>query len=89
MLLGNENNRKKYIKDEEDRQKFREICINAYGIKPSIDGLRQFLKGEEWKSNTHLVNIINNQRILSNFYRSEILNEDADHINSTQSPKIP
>ena len=89
MVLESQNDREKYLSDENDRQRFREICFEQYNAEPTINSLTLLLKSDKWKENEEMIDIINKQRILSNFYRATILNEDANNINRTQSPEIP
>ena len=89
MLLGNDKDIERFKKLEKERQQFRALCIEKYKLEPTIESLKKFLKLDNWKSDDEFCTIINSQRILSDYYRHEILNEDPDNINGTQSPRIP
>ncbi len=89
MLLGNEKNIDKFRELEAQRQRFRSLCMEKYNLDPTIKSLETFLRSNYWKNDVEFCSIINSQKILSDYYRFAILNEDADHINSTQPPRIP
>ena len=89
MLLGNEDNQNEYVRKETQRQKFRKICEEKYKLNYTIKDLKDLLKTDAWKKDKEFTEIMNDEHILTRFYRHAILNEDADHINSTQPPQIP
>jgi hypothetical protein len=89
MLLGHEDDQQEYARRESQRQRFRKICEEKYKLSYTIKELISFFKTDEWHKDEEFVEIINDQPILFKFYRNEILNEDADYINSTQPPRIP
>jgi len=89
MLLGNEDNQNEYVRKETQRQKFRKICEEKYKLNYTIKDLKDFLKTDAWKKDKEFIEIMNDEHILTRFYRHAILNEDTDHINSTQPPQIP
>jgi len=89
MLLGNEENKEEYFRLETQRQRFRKICEEKYKLNHTIKDLESFLSTNKWHKDNEFIEIINDERILSKFYRNAILNESPDSINSTQSPRIP
>lgn len=82
-LLGYEDKLEEYQRAEIIRLHVRDIArVNGFDL--TIEGLKEFMAWLEEKDLTFFKNWINSHRVVSNFYRYRILNEDFYEIEKTE-----
>jgi len=87
LLLGREGNQEEFRQKEHQRQVFRHI-LGETGIEYSINGLKEWMKSGEFKKDELLLKIVNDEKILNDFYRWHILSHTLEDIKSGPLFKI-
>lgn len=84
LLLGYEDRLEEYQRAEMIRLHIREIA-RTNGFDLTIEGLKEFMIWLKEKDLTFFKNWVNSHRVVSNFYRYRILNEDFYEIEKTEN----
>lgn len=81
LLLGRENNREEFIRKEKQRQIFRFI-LGQEGVEYSLNGLKEWMKAGEFRKDESLLDTVNDEKILSDFYRWHVLSHSLEDLNN-------
>lgn len=81
LLLGREDRRGEFVKKEQQRQIFRHI-LGQMNIEYSLNALKRWMEAGDFKKDEFLLGVVNDEKILSDFYRWHILSHSLEELNS-------
>lgn len=82
LLLGRENNLDEYRRQEYIRIQYREYC-HEKGIK-TVEDMIYYMSGKDFLTDENSRFVLNNQKIMMDFYRKHVLGHSLEEIQNTE-----